>query len=112
MPIQILSTKLSIPPTRPGLVVRSRLIKKLNQGLECTLVLVSAPTGYGKTTLLSAWLDQVEWSTAWLSLDDGDNDPARFLAYLTAALRTIYAQPNQEAARRQLRAVYDAMQSR
>jgi ATP/maltotriose-dependent transcriptional regulator MalT len=89
MPVQILSTKLSIPPLRSRLVVRPRLIQKLNQGMESGFVLVSAPAGYGKTTLLSAWLDQVDCITAWLSLDDGDNDPARFLAYLAAALRQV-----------------------
>jgi LuxR family maltose regulon positive regulatory protein len=89
MPLQILSTKLSIPPVRSRLVVRSRLIQKLNQGMECGFILVSAPAGYGKTTLLSAWLDQVDGITAWISLDDGDNDPARFLAYLAAALRQV-----------------------
>jgi len=89
MPLQILSTKLSIPPLRSRLVVRSRLVQKLNQGTECGFVLVSAPAGYGKTTLLSAWLDQVDCITGWISLDDGDNDPARFLTYLAAALRQI-----------------------
>ena len=86
MPVQILSTKLSIPPLRSKLVRRTRLIQKLNQGLEYGLVLVSAPAGYGKSTLLSAWLSQVEIPTAWLTLDEGDNDPPRFLTYLAAAL--------------------------
>jgi LuxR family maltose regulon positive regulatory protein len=86
MPIQILSTKLSIPPLRSRLVRRTRLIQKLNQGLEYGLVLVSAPAGYGKSTMLSAWLSQVEVDSSWLTLDDGDNDPPRFLAYLTTAL--------------------------
>jgi LuxR family maltose regulon positive regulatory protein len=87
--VQILSTKQSPPPLRSNLVPRSRLIQKLNQGLECGLVLVSAPAGYGKSTLLSTWVNQVEFSYAWISLDDKDNDPARFLAYLTAAIREI-----------------------
>ena len=86
MPVQILSTKLSIPPLRSKLVRRTRLIQKLNQGLEYGLVLVSAPAGYGKSTLLSAWLSQLEIPTAWLTLDEGDNDPPRFLTYLAAAL--------------------------
>jgi ATP/maltotriose-dependent transcriptional regulator MalT len=89
LPVKILSTKLAIPPVRSRLVVRSRLIEKLNQGMECGFVLVSAPAGYGKTTLLSAWLDQVECAITWLSLDDGDNDLARFLAYLAAALQQV-----------------------
>ena len=89
MPIQLLSTKLSIPPLRPRLVRRTRLIQKLNQGLEYGLVLVSAPAGYGKSTLLSAWLSQVDIPAAWFTLDDGDNDPPRFLAYLVSALTGI-----------------------
>jgi LuxR family maltose regulon positive regulatory protein len=87
VPAQILSTKLSIPSLRSRLVSRPRLIEKLNQGLECGLILVSGPAGYGKSTLLSDWLSQVGLATAWLSLDDGDNDPARFWAYVIAALQ-------------------------
>lgn len=87
--MQILSTKLAIPPLRSRLVMRPRLLQKLNQGLECGITLVSAPAGYGKSTLLSAWLRRLDFPAAWLSLDDDDNDPARFLAYLVAALRTI-----------------------
>src|SRR4030042_1212890 len=90
MPIQILSTKLSIPPLRPRLVRRTRLFQKLNQGLECGLVLVSAPAGYGKSTMLSAWLIQVEVDSSWLTLDEGDNDPPRFITYLLAALTEIF----------------------
>ncbi len=86
MPVQILSTKLSVPPLRSRLVRRNRLIQKLNQGLEYGLILISAPAAYGKSTLLSAWLSQVEIPAAWLSLDEGDNDPPRFLAYLAAAM--------------------------
>ena len=87
--MQILSTKLSIPPPRARLVQRPRLIQKLNQGLECGFVLISAPAGYGKTTLLSAWLSKVDCTATWLSLDDSDNDPTRFLTYLEAAFRVI-----------------------
>ncbi len=87
--MQILSTKLVIPPLRSRLVVRPRLLQKLSQGLECGIILVSAPAGYGKSTLLSAWLKHLDFPAAWLSLDDGDNDPGRFLAYLLAALRII-----------------------
>jgi LuxR family maltose regulon positive regulatory protein len=57
--------------------------------MECGLMLISAPAGYGKTTLLSAWLGQLRYDSAWLTLDDGDNDPVRFLAYLAAALRPV-----------------------
>ncbi len=87
--MQILTTRLSIPSLRPNLVPRLRLYQKLNQGLESGFILVSAPAGYGKSTLLSAWLSQVGYPAAWISLDEGDNDPARFLAYLEAALQKI-----------------------
>jgi LuxR family maltose regulon positive regulatory protein len=87
--MQILSTKLSIPPIRSRLVPRLRLVQKLNEGLECGFILVSAPAGYGKTTLLSAWLEQLQFPSAWLSLDDKDNDLSRFLAYFIAACREV-----------------------
>lgn len=83
----LLSTKLYVPPTRPGLVTRPRLIERLNAGLHCPLTLISAPAGFGKTTLLSDWAQGAARAIAWLSLDEGDNDPARFLAYLIAALQ-------------------------
>ncbi len=103
----LLATKLYIPPIRPELVSRPRLIERLNAGLPTriglsrtpdpfsrALTLVSAPAGFGKTTLVSEWVQAISGATppiaiAWLSLDEGDNDPARFLAYLIAALRTI-----------------------
>jgi ATP/maltotriose-dependent transcriptional regulator MalT len=87
--LQILSTKLSIPPQRSRLVLRPRLIQKLNQGSECGFTLVSAPAGYGKSTLLSAWLTRIEYPATWLTLDDRDNDLSRFLSYLVAACRKI-----------------------
>ena len=84
----LLRTKLYTPPVRPGLVSRQRLIERLNEGLRLgrRLTLVSAPAGFGKTTLLSDWLKRVP-NAAWLSLDEGDNEPARFWAYVLAALR-------------------------
>jgi len=87
----ILATKLYVPPPRPQLVPRRRLIERLNEGMHRKLTLLSAPAGYGKTTLLSEWIAACERPAAWLSLDDGDSDPARFLAYFVAALRTIAA---------------------
>ncbi len=87
--MQILSTKLSIPPTRSRLVTRQRLTQKLEQGLDCGFILVSAPAGYGKSTLLSAWLEHLNCPTAWLSLDEKDNDPVRFVGYLYAAAQII-----------------------
>jgi LuxR family maltose regulon positive regulatory protein len=87
----LLTTKLYIPPVRPDLVSRPRLLRWLNKGLRQgrRLSLVSAPAGYGKTTLLSEWAATCGRLVAWLALDSGDNDPARFLAYLIAALQTI-----------------------
>ncbi len=87
----LLQTKLYIPPIRPELVSRPRLIERLNAGLHRKLTLVSAPAGFGKTTLVSEWVTGCERLTAWLSLDEGDNDPTRFLTYLIAALQTIAA---------------------
>ncbi|MHB1357323.1 MAG: LuxR C-terminal-related transcriptional regulator [Anaerolineae bacterium] len=91
MPTPILVTKLYIPPPRPKVVLRPRLIERLNEGLHRKLTLISAPAGFGKTTLTSEWVAGCQRPVAWLSLDEGDNDPARFLIYLTAALQTIMA---------------------
>jgi LuxR family maltose regulon positive regulatory protein len=88
MPAALLMTKLYMPPSRPELVPRRRLLEQLNQGLEHRLTLISAPAGFGKTTLVSAWVKETGIPTAWLSLDAADNDPARFLAYLGAALQS------------------------
>ena len=84
----LLATKLHIPPPRPNLVARPRLLERLDQGLATRLILLSAPAGFGKTTLLSAWLAGSPSSASWVSLDAGDNDPVRFLNYLISALRT------------------------
>jgi len=67
------------------------LIERLNAGLHRKLTLISAPAGFGKTTLLSEWVGSCERPVAWLSLDEGDNDPARFWAYVIAALQTVEA---------------------
>lgn len=90
MSIPILTTKLYLPPPRSNLVSRPRLIERLDGGLHHKLVLISAPAGFGKSTLLSSWVAQIETSlVAWLSLDEGDNDLTRFLTYFIAALQTI-----------------------
>jgi len=104
----LLTTKLHIPPAWPDLISRPRLIEQLNAGLHRKLTLVSAPAGFGKTTLLSEWVHAGVGSReygvgskehtserpptpffAWVSLDESDNDPTRFLAYFIAALQTI-----------------------
>jgi LuxR family maltose regulon positive regulatory protein len=126
MSAPILATKLYIPPPRPEIVLRPRLIERLNESLRQNqglrqnqdfgrkLTLISAPAGFGKTTLVSEWVNQKAEGgrmkdesgeavlhpssliphpsrVAWLSLDEGDNDPTRFLAYLVAALQAIAA---------------------
>ncbi|HEV2580613.1 MAG TPA: transcriptional regulator, partial [Ktedonobacteraceae bacterium] len=85
----VLATKLYIPRHRPNVVSRPRLIERLNESLHRNLTLISAPAGFGKTTLVSEWLAGGHRPAAWLSLDEGENDPARFLTYLVAALQTI-----------------------
>src|SRR5689334_13317286 len=85
----VLATKLFIPPARTNLVVRSRLFERLQAGLQHKLTLIAAPAGFGKTTLVSAWLVTYQRPTAWLSLDEGDSDPTRFLTYLVAALQRV-----------------------
>lgn len=87
----ILATKLYIPPPRTKIVLRPRLIERLNEGSAAgrKLTLISAPAGFGKTTLVSEWVAGCKRPVAWLSLDEGDNDPARFLTYLVTALQTI-----------------------
>ena len=87
----LLGTKLHVPRRRRGLVSRPRLSDRLTRADEPALVLVSAPAGFGKTTLVTEWLAAAEAdgrSIAWLSLDERDNDPAVFWTYLVAALRT------------------------
>jgi LuxR family maltose regulon positive regulatory protein len=91
MPASILATKLYIPLPRPKAVARPHLIERLNEGLQRKLTLLSAPAGFGKTTLVSEWIAGCGRPTAWLSLDEGDGDPARFLTYLVASLQTIAA---------------------
>jgi len=95
VPFTLLETKLYVPGSRRGLVLRRRLSERLDRGAASKLVLVSAPAGFGKTTLLTEWLTARpavlagERLAAWLSLDRGDNDPASFWAYVIAALRTV-----------------------
>ena len=88
----LLETKLYLPRWRAGFVSRPRLVARLDQGAERKLTLVSAPAGFGKSTLLAEWLATTAASAravAWVSLDPNDNDPARFWAYVITALRAI-----------------------
>ncbi len=89
MPAPLLSTKLYIPPLRATQVPRPRLIDSLNAGLNSRLILISAPAGYGKTTLLSNWIAACQMPVAWVSLDESDNDLVRFLYYIVSALQKI-----------------------
>lgn len=96
MSISILATKLYVPPPGPKIVLRERLIEQLNLGLDRRLTLISAPAGFGKTTLVSEWIASCGRPTAWLSLDEGDNDSTRFLTYLVTALRTVVPNVGEE----------------
>ena len=82
----LLATKLNVPGLRPDLVPRPRLAQRLDEGRGQGLVLVCAPAGYGKTVLLAGWVRGGRRPVAWLSLDAGDNDPARFWRHAVAAL--------------------------
>ena len=85
----VLTTKLFIPQPHESLVSRSRLFEILNSSQHSNVILISAPAGFGKTTLMSDWINNSQLNAAWLSLDNGDNDPIHFLTYLIAALQTI-----------------------
>jgi LuxR family transcriptional regulator, maltose regulon positive regulatory protein len=87
----ILTTKLYLPRLRANVVSRHRLLNRLNEGLHGKLTLISAPAGFGKTTLVSEWLAGCGRPAAWLSLEQEENDPTCFLTYLVAALQTITA---------------------
>jgi LuxR family maltose regulon positive regulatory protein len=89
MPTPLLEVKFYIPPAGAKSVRRPRLIRRLDEGRHRKLTLISAPAGFGKTTLLSDWVGQSERPIAWLSLDEDDNGPARFWIYLVAALQTL-----------------------
>jgi LuxR family maltose regulon positive regulatory protein len=96
----ILQTKLYIPPPRPYWIERSRLLARLVVTPQTKLILVSAPAGYGKTTLVTAWLRQLDGvQSCWLSLDEDDSDPQQFFRYLAAAIEPL---PNTQSALGQL----------
>jgi LuxR family maltose regulon positive regulatory protein len=91
MPVPLLVTKFYIPRARAAAVARPRLVKKLLEGLyrPGSFTLLSGPAGSGKTTLLSAFVTQLQQPVAWLSLDESDNDPVRFWAYLITACQAV-----------------------
>lgn len=85
----LLTTKLTIPFTRSDIVIRPRLFNKLEASKEHSLILLTAPAGFGKTVILSAWGHQQQ-SVCWVSLDSGDNDPVQFWSYVLTALNTLH----------------------
>jgi LuxR family transcriptional regulator, maltose regulon positive regulatory protein len=87
---QILKAKLYVPRYRADAVPRSRLHERLDEGARRELTVVSAPAGFGKTTLLADWSQRSELPVAWVSLDERDDDPVRFLLYLIAAIGTVH----------------------
>ncbi len=100
----MLATKLFIPPAPAAVVSRARLLERLDSGLDRRLTLISAPAGFGKTTLVSEWLAgcatrNSDVRTAWLSLDEGESEPRRFLDYLVATLQTAAPEVGMGAAR-------------
>ncbi len=95
----MLLTKLHIPPAGNNIVHRSGLFEKLNTGLSRKLILVSAPAGFGKTTVVSDWINQNKIPAAWFSLDNGDNDPVDFLSYIISGIQSIHSEFGQSALR-------------
>jgi len=91
MTTPLLATKLFAPPPPLRVLERQGLMQRLDASLKGKLTLVCAPAGFGKSTLLGAWVHACELPSAWLSLDEEDRDPNRFVAYLTASLRSISA---------------------
>ncbi len=85
----LIATKFFVPVHKPQYVERPQLQRKLRLGLERKLILVSAPPGFGKTTLLSSWLSRLKTPCTWLSLDEQDNSPHRFLRYLVASIQKV-----------------------
>ena len=87
----MLLTKLHIPAAGINIVHRPELYEKLNIGLSRKLILVSAPAGFGKTTVVSDWIDQNKIPAAWFSIDNGDNDPVNFLSYIISGIQSIHS---------------------
>jgi LuxR family transcriptional regulator, maltose regulon positive regulatory protein len=85
----LLVTKLAMPPVRSDLVARPRLTNQLSLGVHRPLTLIAAPAGFGKTTLLATWLERASLQSAWLSLEQDDNDLTRFWSYVFTALKRV-----------------------
>ena len=85
----LVKTKLYIPSLQPHIISRPRLVRKLTDGLKCQLTLISAPPGFGKTSLLSEWIDKGSYPVGWYSIDSGDNNPVLFLRYIISALQSV-----------------------
>jgi LuxR family maltose regulon positive regulatory protein len=92
----LIRTKLHRPQVTENLVARPRLLEYLTDRRQRPLTIVAAPAGYGKTTLVSSWLEDTDWPCAWLSLDEYDDDLVMFLSYVSAAIQTIYPDVGQE----------------
>src|SRR5690554_6526969 len=79
-----------MPPRSARTINRPRLLELLQEGLQYKLTLINAPAGFGKTTLIAEWLHSIELKSSWISLEAGDNDPARFWNYITSAIDLVY----------------------
>ena len=88
--VGILRTRLHRPPITPDLVLRRRLFERLDAGRLRPLILISASAGYGKSMLVSSWLENCDWPSAWLSLDQSDSDLRQFLSYFVAAVQDVF----------------------
>jgi LuxR family maltose regulon positive regulatory protein len=95
----LLATKLYAPPVLGAAVRRPRLVQRIEEGLAGRVTLISAPAGFGKTTLAAEWRERTRVPVAWLSLDEDDREPLRFLAYLVAALQAVEPSLGERTAR-------------
>jgi LuxR family maltose regulon positive regulatory protein len=86
----ILRTRLQLPPVAPDILPRPRLLDLFNEGWQRTLTLISAPAGYGKSTLASRWVAAGDVPSEWVSLDENDSDLRTFLSYVLAAIRSLF----------------------
>jgi LuxR family transcriptional regulator, maltose regulon positive regulatory protein len=91
--LHLLTTKITVPPARPNMMLRPRLTQRMHAAMRSPLTLIVAPAGWGKTTLLTAWHVEVShstWPLAWVSLDASDNDPLRFWTYVISTLNSLH----------------------